>query len=165
MLGYNMYTYCNNDPVNYYDHEGEFAVAITVGATAIGFLASVILAEIVYQVSVDVVEFIDETVDAIRDNKHTRSTVVDFPKSIHDRSNNIQTEDKIDDNVLSIEKYEPNPYARPGEKNRIAKIEPNQESKMIGNREIIEPKENPPNRNRILHQKKGIKNILETMIR
>ena len=116
MLGYNMYTYCNNNPVNCYDHEGEFAVAITVGATAIGFLASVILAEIVYQVSVDVVEFIDETVDAIRDNKHTQSTVVDLPKSIHDRSNNIQAEDKIDDNVLSIEKYEPNPYARPGEK-------------------------------------------------
>ena len=31
MLGYNLYLYCNNNPVNYYDPKGDDAIALLAG--------------------------------------------------------------------------------------------------------------------------------------
>ena len=58
-----------------------------------------------------------------------------------------------------VDKYDPNPYSRPGEKSKIEKIETNQDIKIHGNREIIEEMVKPPSLNHIHHQKKDIKSI------
>ena len=61
LLGHNMYAYCENDPVNRVDSDGEFAIAIGVGVTTAlkilgGAAATVMLVDTLNDVCQDVYE-------------------------------------------------------------------------------------------------------------
>ena len=61
LLGHNMYAYCENDPVNHVDSDGEFAIAIGVGVTTAlkilgGAAATVMLVDTLNDVCQDVYE-------------------------------------------------------------------------------------------------------------
>ena len=85
--------------------------------------------------------------------------------SLLDFSYKAQSENAgVVEKVESKSGYDPNPYKRPGEKNRTEKIEVNLGKKEIGNRETTEETGNRQRLNRIRRLKKDIKNILSRMI-
>ncbi len=107
MLGYNMYVYCNNNPINYFDPTGEDAVtalnwwtgicgSIAVAEpTAIG--EAILVAGLIVIGAVVVVESaaegIQDLIDSIPDEKEQPD---DPPQSIGDAVNDGET-DQIDD--------------------------------------------------------------------
>ena len=72
LLGYNMFIYCNNTPVNYYDPTGEFGLSILLGVSltslAVAFVKAVAVAVAVVvtvEVASDMGEKLSETLDIV----------------------------------------------------------------------------------------------------
>ncbi len=122
MLGYNMFAYCNNDPVNYADYSGESATAIlgwwcsTVGTVAVA--EPTYIGEIVLVAGVVVIGAIElglwlgeEIIETIDNSKKS------IPETLPDINGNTKNETDLEKKVYKAKSgYNPNPYARPGEK-------------------------------------------------
>ena len=158
MLGYNMYAYCNNNPVNYVDNTGESPEAFLAGWTSImGIIASIeptVIGEIVLVIGIGVILAINADPISYDDILFNDRVI---PRSIGQESS-ILTLDTYE--TTKIDEYDPNPYRRPGEKSKIAKIGQRLELNKDGNLEIIRETENRQSLNLTRHQKRDIKNIL-----
>ena len=108
MLGYNLFAYCNNNPVNLYDPTGESALALTSALALIlcvidgplpfgdiaGAALMIVKIAAVAKKATDLAEVVGDAIDIYDD------AVASFD----------------DSKVQKTDKYNPNPYGRPGEK-------------------------------------------------
>ena len=134
MLGYNMFAYCGNNPVNYVDYTGQFfgfiGAAISGGAALVlGFVAIVVAAPVIYEAAETFVDTVYEAgqdlVDWIEDKKEeskpSAPQTVNPPQNVTPPQNVLETGDtnsveSFANDVKQEKTYDPNPYARPGEK-------------------------------------------------
>ena len=94
MFGYNMYTYCNNNPVNYYDPTGESAAELLVawltGAGTTAVIEPTIIGEVVLVIGLVVIGGIvlgEAIADGILSVADAVENADDTPKSITEPSN------------------------------------------------------------------------------
>ena len=119
MVGYNMFAYCNNNPVMFVDYYGESAASLFLswltGAGAFAATEPTFIGEIVLAGGIVIIgciwlgEKISENVDII----------IDFDDNMSDPAKSITQDTNITDSKSEIntkDEYDPNPYRRSGEK-------------------------------------------------
>lgn len=126
MLGYNLYLYCNNNPVNYYDPKGDDAIALLAGwaSSAWGLAAAdgpLPIGDIIYGAgclvlgSVVIIEAItvsDEAAAFPVDNSFPTVDVLPYDTAVIDAAT-VSIRIGV---TVAKEKHDPNPFARPGQK-------------------------------------------------
>ena len=126
LLGYNMYAYCSNNPVNYYDPKGDDAIALLAGwaSSAWGLAAAdgpLPIGDIIYGAgclvlgSVVIIEAItisDEAAAFPVDNSFPTVDVLPYDTAVIDAAT-VSIRIGV---TVAKEKYDPDPFARPGQK-------------------------------------------------
>ena len=130
MLGYNLYLYCHNNPVNYYDPKGDDAIALLAGwaSSAWGLAAAdgpLPIGDIIYGAgclvlgSVVIIEAItvsDEAAAFPVDNSFPTVDVLPYDTAVIDAAIDAATVSIRIGVTVAKEKYDPDPFARPGQK-------------------------------------------------
>ena len=128
--GYNLYLYCHNNPVNYYDPKGDDAIALLAGwASSAGGLAAadgpLPIGDIIYGAgclvlgSVVIIEAItvsDEAAAFPVDNSFPTVDVLPYDTAVIDAAIDAATVSIRIGVTVAKEKYDPDPFARPGQK-------------------------------------------------
>ncbi len=128
MLGYNLFVYCNNNPINYYDPSGEDAVAFLwrwiTGAGAVAAAEPTAFGELIAVFGIIVIgtvvvgeKLVDGFESLLEEDDDPPQSIIDPPQSIiefDETEEIVNRSDSIKSEVT--EKYDPNPYRRPGEK-------------------------------------------------
>lgn len=142
MLGYNMYAYCENNPVNQCDFTGEASVSILEWWYTFGTISSatpIVMDDLVWIAGI---LLLGGTISGIYEETPYYNPILDFnynQQFIYDESTSIiqdtiEYENDSSNTVLAKKenggKYDPNPYRRPGEKkqNRENRIKSRQKS-------------------------------------
>ena len=126
ILGYNLYLYCHNNPVNYYDPKGDDAIALLAGwaSSAWGLAAAdgpLPIGDIIYGAgclvlgSVVIIEAItvsDEAAAFPVDNSFPTVDVLPYDTAVIDAAT-VSIRIGV---TVAREKYDPDPFARPGQK-------------------------------------------------
>ena len=130
ILGYNLYPYCHNNPVNYYDPKGDDAIALLAGwaSSAWGLAAAdgpLPIGDIIYGAgclvlgSVVIIEAItvsDEAAAFPVDNSFPTVDVLPYDTAVIDAAIDAATVSIRIGVTVAKEKYDPDPFARPGQK-------------------------------------------------
>ena len=130
ILGYNLYPYCHNNPVNYYDPKGDDAIALLAGwaSSAWGLAAAdgpLPIGDIIYGAgclvlgSVVIIEAItvsDEAAAFPVDNSFPTVDVLPYDTAVIDAAIDAATVSIRIGVSVAKEKYDPDPFARPGQK-------------------------------------------------
>ena len=126
MLGYNLYLYCHNNPVNYYDPKGDDSIALLAGwaSSAWGLAAAdgpLPIGDIIYGAgclvlgSVVIIEAItvsDEAAAFPVDNSFPTVDVLPYDTAVIDAAT-VSIRIGV---TVAKEKYDPDSFARPGQK-------------------------------------------------
>ena len=151
MLGYNLFTYCYNNPINYVDYYGDNGVAVLEwiietlpaidGPLPIGDVIAVMVGGVLIYIAVDSSIMVDDS----------QSTILDHMMDINNNTeifisqpvDSVITQESIDsrDSVSQIKPkdYDPNPHARPNQK---------KQGRENGNKARKSPKWEPRNNRR-----------------
>ena len=128
MLGYNMFAYCENNPVNQCDFTGEASVSILEWWYTFGTISSatpIVMDDLVWIAGI---LLLGGTISGIFEETPYYNPILDFEYNqqfIYDEStpivqDTIEYKNDSSNTVLAKKenggKYDPNPYRRPGEK-------------------------------------------------
>lgn len=122
MMGYNLFAYCKNNPINYSDSTGEVAILASLGAllySAAAFVGAVaVTATVIVAVkgAVELGETISEAVSDAVGEKDSATTRAKAPQQSTIQDNTECVIGNSSTEIKTKEKYNPNPYAREGEK-------------------------------------------------
>ena len=126
MLGYNLYAYCYNNPVKYYDATGEFADTLMKNwIGSMGLIASVeptVFGEIVLVVgSVFIIgiRLTELVFSGIQNSNNDIDEVYTPPQNIVQDTDSIETNSSVNE---IKEKEEVDPYRRPGQKKQRGEL-------------------------------------------
>ena len=171
-LGYNMFAYCENNPVMYYDPSGCFAVAIPLSEMFLTKMVEILLGLAVgglayecgkawslekhkYEVNVEIVESNyypepESTTSAIDSLRRDVIRIHNYPTP---PLTTAQLREEVIDinskNVLEAKEYDPDPYARPGQKKQNRERKEKKKKKNWDpnpNKKILPPKKHTPGR-------------------
>ena len=98
LLGYNMFAYCNNNPVNYVDYNGELAIAIGltfyVAAKTVAAISAAVITAYVAATAVTVVaETVQEVIDYASANQAEDQTASP-PQSVSEPEESVEVDEK-----------------------------------------------------------------------